>query len=306
MKFLKLPESLSVMRFEVPLYDLIGVLELDIVVKTIIVKMFKDPLKVRPESGCTLSHNFDFPPQFLHTPRNFHDDDAPQPETCPNNPQLSHKLPTMAESKSTEVPQNIVEQYDLLPKMIPYLDRHLVYPLVADRPDSEENKKLRFELLKTTTMFDFLADLDMDIRKTNTKSPEYAKKREETLAKGEQFQEDTQVLRDLLGDEAVVGNLRSDKVANLKYLETDHQVTVEMVDKLYEYGQWNYSCGNYGEAAELLYQFRVLVSGDRFRGIYTTNKYLYSPQTTRRFRQPHGASLPPKSSTHNGTRLWRR
>ncbi|QDS71440.1 eukaryotic translation initiation factor 3 subunit E [Venturia effusa] len=164
----------------------------------------------------------------------------------------------MAEAKSTEVPHDIVEQYDILPKMIPYLDRHLVYPLVTDRPDTDENKKLRFELLKTTSMFDFLAELDMDIRKTNTKSPEYTKKREETLAKGEQFQEETRVLRDLLGDEAVVGNLRSDKVANLKYLETDHQVTAEMVDKLYEYGQYQYSCGNYIDAAELLYQFRVL------------------------------------------------
>lgn len=167
----------------------------------------------------------------------------------------------MADAKSTEVPHDIVEQYDLLPKMIPYLDRHLVHPLLADRPDTQENKKLRFELLKTTNMFDFLSDLDMEIRNSNTKSPEYAKKREETLAKGEQFEDDTKVLRDLLGDEAVVGNLRSDKVANLKYLETDHQVTAEMVDKLYEYGQWLYSCGRYGEAAELLYQFRVLVSG---------------------------------------------
>lgn len=167
----------------------------------------------------------------------------------------------MADAKSTEVPQDIVEQYDLLPKMIPYLDRHLVYPLVNDRPDTDENRKLRFELLKTTNMFDFLADLDMDIRNTNTKSPEYAKKREETLAKGEQFQEDTQVLRELLTNEAVVANFRSNKDDNLEYLEKDHQVTAEMVDKLYEYGQWRYSCGNYPDAAELLYQFRVLVSG---------------------------------------------
>ncbi|TID14039.1 eukaryotic translation initiation factor 3 subunit E [Venturia nashicola] len=179
----------------------------------------------------------------------------------------------MADAKSTEVSRDIVEQYDLLPKMIPYLDRHLVYPLVADRPVTDENKKLKFEVLKTTSMYDFLAELDMDIRNSNTKSPEYAKKREETLAKGEQLEEDTQVLRDLLGDEAVVGNLRSDKVANLKYLETDHQVTAEMVDKLYEYGQWHYSCGNYGEAAELLYQFRVLSTDNEKVSAATWGKF---------------------------------
>jgi translation initiation factor 3 subunit E len=49
-------------------------------------------------------------------------------------------------------------------------------------------------------------------------------------------------------------------VANLKYLETEHGVTAEMVNQLYEYGNFQYSCGDYVAAADLLYQFRVLVS----------------------------------------------
>lgn len=37
------------------------------------------------------------------------------------------------------------------------------------------------------------------------------------------------------------------------------QVTVEMVNVLYELGQQHFSCGNYVEASELLYRFRILV-----------------------------------------------
>lgn len=36
------------------------------------------------------------------------------------------------------------------------------------------------------------------------------------------------------------------------------QVTIEMVNVLYDFGNFQYSCGNYPAAAELLYQFRIL------------------------------------------------
>jgi translation initiation factor 3 subunit E len=36
------------------------------------------------------------------------------------------------------------------------------------------------------------------------------------------------------------------------------KVTIDMVNVLYDFGNFQYSCGNYGAAAELLYQFRVL------------------------------------------------
>ena len=39
---------------------------------------------------------------------------------------------------------------------------------------------------------------------------------------------------------------------------TISQVTIEMVNVLYDFGNFQYSCGNYQAAAELLYQFRVL------------------------------------------------
>lgn len=37
------------------------------------------------------------------------------------------------------------------------------------------------------------------------------------------------------------------------------QVTMEMVNVLYDFGRFQYSCGSYVNAAEPLYQFRVLV-----------------------------------------------
>ena len=157
--------------------------------------------------------------------------------------------------------EDIVEKYDVLPKMIQYLDRHLIFPLLEDRDDTIENKQLKAELLKGTNMFDYLGKLDAEIKGQSQPAKEFAAKREDVIKKRDTLEEQTEKLRGLLEDEAVVSNFRSDKVANLKYLETEHGVQPEMVNALYDFGNFQYSCGEYQQAADVLYQFRVLVCG---------------------------------------------
>ncbi|KAL2829701.1 eIF3 subunit 6 N terminal domain-containing protein [Aspergillus cavernicola] len=157
--------------------------------------------------------------------------------------------------------EDITEQYDLLPKMIPYLDRHLVFPLLefsSGQDDDTDIIRAKYELLKHTNMTDYVANLWRDINNSDSIPDEFVNKREEVLAKLQHFEEETQKISELLQDESVVANLRSDKVANLKFLEEQHGVTTEMVNSLFDYGRFQYSCGSYGNAAELLYQFRVL------------------------------------------------
>lgn len=159
---------------------------------------------------------------------------------------------------------NVAEQYSLLPKLMPNLDRHLIYPLLNFSSDEEaeqtvEQKKLLLELLKPTNMTDFVGQLHQEVHGLSDMSDEYKKKREEVLQKRDQLDEATSKISGLLDDENVVTNLRSDKQQNLAYLKESHGVEMEMVNQLLEFGQFQYSCGVYPHAAELLYRFRVLV-----------------------------------------------
>jgi translation initiation factor 3 subunit E len=168
----------------------------------------------------------------------------------------------MAESNANGV-SDVAEQYNLLPKLMPNLDRHLIYPLLNFSSDEEaeqpvETKKLLLELLKPTNMTDFVGQLDQEIHNLPEMPEEYRKKRDQVLKRRDELEEATSKLSGLLDDENVITNLRSDKVQNLAYLKESHGVTVEMVNQLYEYGQFQYSCGVYPHAAELLYRFRVL------------------------------------------------
>ena len=177
---------------------------------------------------------------------------------------------------------SVAEKYSLLPKFIPHLARQLIYPLL-NFPDDENvekplsQKKLLLELLKPTNMTDFVGELHREVHGLDEVPDEYRKKRDQVLKKRDELEQETAKISALLDDESVVANLRSDKVQNLQYLKENHGVTVEMVDQLYEFGQFKYSYGDYPHAAELLYRFRVLVSFKLYTSFVEINTLIPCP-----------------------------
>ncbi|EON98471.1 putative eukaryotic translation initiation factor 3 subunit e protein [Phaeoacremonium minimum UCRPA7] len=165
-----------------------------------------------------------------------------------------------------------ISEYDLLPKLVSRLDRHMIFPLLEftagqlededgqtkDADKAKEITRAKYELLKKTNMTDYVANLYCELEGLENPPEEFAAKRQKVIETLEKYEDATQKITDLLGREDVVANLRSDKVANLDFLKKEHDVTIENVNALYDFGNFQYSCGNYGAAAELLYQFRVL------------------------------------------------
>lgn len=156
-----------------------------------------------------------------------------------------------------------LQQNSLLPQLIPHLDRHLIFPLLEflsgqDGDDTVTVTRTKYELLRTTNMTDYVASLWQEINDSDEMPTEFINKREEVLQRLSIYTDETSQIDELLSDDSVVSNLRSDKVANLKFLESNHGVTVEMVNMLYDYGRFQYNCGSYANAAHLLDQFRIL------------------------------------------------
>ena len=158
------------------------------------------------------------------------------------------------------------DEYGFLSQLILRMDRHLIFPLLEHQLGGDDISQERYDdikraiynLLKNTNMIDYVGNLHQEIYKTEAVPAEFAKKREDVFTKLASFEDETAHLTNLLNDEAVTSQLRSDKVANLKFLEESHGVTQQMVDSLYDFGRFRYECGIYPEAADLLYRFRVL------------------------------------------------
>ncbi|KAK0649691.1 eIF3 subunit 6 N terminal domain-containing protein [Cercophora newfieldiana] len=173
--------------------------------------------------------------------------------------------------------------YDLLPKLAPHLDRHMIFPLlefangqllddeenITDEKKAREITQAKFALLKKTDMTDYVANLYCELQGLKEPPIEYAERKQKVFSQLEKFEQQTGKITELLERDDVVNNLRSDKVANLEFLKKDHDVTIDMVNALYDYGNLQYSCGSYGDASELLYRFRVL-STDNDKVSYAT------------------------------------
>ena len=158
-------------------------------------------------------------------------------------------------------------EYAFLDKVIRRMDRHLIFPLLEHQTENRDDLtparyndlvRAKYVLLHDTNMTDYVANLWKQVNDSEDVPDEFAQKREDVLERLQKYEEESEKIRNLLEDESVVTQLRSDKVANLKFLEEQHGVTAQMVDVLYDFGRYNYECGTYDQAGDLLYQYRVL------------------------------------------------
>ncbi|OLL21863.1 Eukaryotic translation initiation factor 3 subunit E [Neolecta irregularis DAH-3] len=168
--------------------------------------------------------------------------------------------------------------HDLTPKITPFLDRHLVFPLleflqVNGIYTDHEMLQAKFALLAPTNMTDYVSTLWKQLHPDASDDDipsEYAEKRQLVLDQMSRFEQEGEKVLRVLEDPEVKAALRQDKAQNLQYLREKHdvprnlvytntrQITVDMINVLYQSGRFQYDCGDYTRAADLLYHFRIL------------------------------------------------
>ncbi|TFY54612.1 hypothetical protein EVG20_g9633, partial [Dentipellis fragilis] len=153
--------------------------------------------------------------------------------------------------------------FDLTKTIIPYLDRHLAFPLLTHLADTElfkgtDVQTAQYELAKGTNMVDYAVNLFEQLNPDTEIPEEFAAKREKAVSTNEQLQQEAQAVLDVIENPDVAQALRQDKNQNLQYLKDNYNLTLEQITALYNFGQFQYTYGNYSGAADYLYHFRVL------------------------------------------------
>ncbi|KAA1475610.1 eukaryotic translation initiation factor 3 subunit 6 [Dentipellis sp. KUC8613] len=154
-------------------------------------------------------------------------------------------------------------EFDLTKTIIPYLDRHLAFPLLTHLADTElfdatDVQAAQYELAKGTNMVDYAVNLFEQLNPDTEIPEEFAVKRENAVSTNEQLQQEAQAVLDVIENPDVAQALRQDKNQNLQYLKDNYGLTLEQITALYNFGQFQYTYGNYSGAADYLYHFRVL------------------------------------------------
>merc|ERR1719154_29403 len=156
-------------------------------------------------------------------------------------------------------------EYDLTSKCGQYLDRHLVFPLIeflSGKGIYDENELLqgKIDLLQNTNMVDFAMDEYKKLHQADEVPEGMTKKRGEVVGN----------LKELLGKiELITMALESEEFktftsttrdgqALFEFLNSNFDITREMIDSLYQFAKFQYECGNYLEASEYLYIYKVL------------------------------------------------
>ncbi|CAI5504147.1 unnamed protein product [Closterium sp. NIES-64] len=154
---------------------------------------------------------------------------------------------------------------DLTSKIAPFLDRHLVFPLLEFLQDrqiypEEEILTAKIELLGRTNMVDYAMDIHKSLHHSEEVPPAMVERRGEVVSRLKTLEEAAAPLVAFLQNPATVQELRSDKAYNLLMLQEKYQIGAEGVEALYWYAKFQFECGNYSGAADFLYQYRLLCS----------------------------------------------
>ncbi|KAI5116580.1 hypothetical protein M0805_009223 [Coniferiporia weirii] len=154
-------------------------------------------------------------------------------------------------------------EYDLTKTIIPYLDRHLAFPLLAHLTETaffpvDQVRAAQYELARGTNMVDYSVSLFEQLHPGEDIPQEFASKRENAVSTNERLQQEAQAVLDVIENPDVAQALRQDKMQNLQYLKDHYNLNLEQIAALYHFGQFQYSYGNYSGAADYLYHFRVL------------------------------------------------
>ena len=141
-------------------------------------------------------------------------------------------------------------EYDLSKTIIPYLDRHLSFPLLAHLAEIsifpvEEVHVAQYELARGTNMFDYAVSLFEQIYPGEQIPPgdetmlfvghvicadwffiliEFDLKRQNAVSTNERLQHEAQAVLDVIENPDVAQALRQDKNQNLQYLKENYDV----------------------------------------------------------------------------------
>lgn len=157
----------------------------------------------------------------------------------------------------------LAREYDLTAKFLPFVDRHLYYPLIElleSEPlyAAEAVAQLKFDLLKDTNMFKEAREQYAQLHPGAAYPQDLVAKEEQAAKESARLDKETLSLLDIIRGDKVREHLSEDKQHNRDFLAKEYQIDDAKIKLLFDYGLLKYNEGNYQMAQGLLYNFRLL------------------------------------------------
>ncbi|KAL6839039.1 hypothetical protein ACP4OV_031093 [Aristida adscensionis] len=153
-------------------------------------------------------------------------------------------------------------EHDLTPRLAAHLDRHLLFPLLEflqQRRLYPEPEVLaaKLRLLAGTNMVEYAMDTHRSLHGADDVPADMAARRGEVLARLGELEAAAAPLVAVLRDTRLAQELRPDRKHNARVLQERFQIGPDQIEAFYNYAKYLYECGNYPDAVQYLYEYRV-------------------------------------------------
>ena len=149
--------------------------------------------------------------------------------------------------------------WDLTTKIGPYLDRHLVFPLLEFTEqrgyyNETDLQRGKLDLLSNTSMVDFAMDVHKGLYPDQEVPQTLVDKRASVVEQFKQLQSETDSVLRILTEPEVQRQIQSSRDSKqlLDFLIKGYDFKPSMVDTCYNFAKFQYECGNYSGASEIL------------------------------------------------------
>ena len=167
-----------------------------------------------------------------------------------------------ASSGEGEEPERVLyptdARYDLTNTLAPFMDLHMMFPLISHLEDNalypeEDLLDVKVDLLKPTNMIDYAIEIS-----GQQDNEELLEARDQVMAELEDLEEASAPLKSVVDNEELYAQLDDEGNFNMQYLSENFGVTPEVLEAYYAFGKFQYECGDYGSAWDHMATFRFL------------------------------------------------
>ncbi|TRY69501.1 hypothetical protein TCAL_04667 [Tigriopus californicus] len=158
-------------------------------------------------------------------------------------------------------------QWDLSSKIVPYLDRHLVIPLleflsVKEIYSETDLLKAKLDVLSKTNMVDFVMDIHQVLYPCQDEPlAKLREKRETVVQRFDVLQNEAEPVLQMFSNSDVTAQAQSsrDPKQLLDYVTKHHNFKPALTDACHSFAKFQFDCGNYAGCLEYLYFQRALI-----------------------------------------------
>ena len=164
-------------------------------------------------------------------------------------------------------------KYDLTHTMSPFMDPHMMFPLLQFLEEKELYKrndllKAKIELLGSTYLYDFAIESYCELHQVESGPAHLTRDRNLLLDQLGQLKEEVLPLLNIIDEPEQGPQLIENGLFNMTYLGDTFDISADMVEQLYFFAKEMFDAGQYEAASTYLHHYRLLVGPSTTRSFW--------------------------------------